>query len=280
MTGFRALLVSVLAASVFFGCSQQSPVSTVEQPTGQVSLTLKLGKVGSLAKATKVAAITLDSLTLDFTASGEASIHQVILISGNDQQVVTTTVELAAGKNWTVNVRTYDDAQPWNQVHYGSTSFDVVEGSNPPVGLTLSARYSMLMVRVNPVPDSSTYMLLAPGNDRTMMWMTWDDTSYVKGAKPATDTVKLYHDWLNVTDPMMPNPQDIQVVIRGTWNGTSNVDLYWGTLNIPTILAGVDASYSFSLNWIGPSSTTSQVQIDVTVGKVGMITVDGTPINP
>lgn len=277
MKRLAVLLVSAFAASCLFGCSQVSPTASDPGPTGKVQVVVKLGKVGALAKT---AAITLDSLTLDFSASGEASKHEVVSISGSDQQTVNLTVELAANKNWTVQARTYDGAQVWNNVHLGTTSFNVVEGNNPTVTLTLSARYSMLMVRINPVPDSSTYMMLAPGNDRTMMWMTWDDTTYSKGAKPATDTVKLYYDWLSVTDPMMPNQQNIQVVIRGTWNGTPNVDLYWGTLSIASVLAGQDASYSFNLNWIGPSATTAQVPIEVIVGKVGLITVDGTPINP
>lgn len=272
--GFRAI-VSAFVFLAMLGCSQNNSPVSAGGGVGEVPLVIKLGKVGSLAKT---AAISLDSMTLDFTASGEANVHQKIDISGNDQQTVTTSVELAANKSWALTIRTYDGAQQWNYVHNGSTSFNVVEGKNPTVSMTLSARYSMLMVRINPVPDSSTYMALAQGNDRSMMMIRWDDTTYSKGNKSTTDTVKLYYDWLSVTD-QMPMTQNIQVLIRGTWNGTPDVDLYWGTLSITSVLAGQDASYSFNLNWIGPSSTTGNVPIEVTIGKIGTIIVDGTPVD-
>jgi hypothetical protein len=253
----------------------KSPVSFQDSvdnsAKGQVQVMVKLGKIGSLAKA---AEISLDTLMLDLSATGEASIHQGIAVSGHDQQTVNTTIELAAGKTWTLSARTVDDLNPWQSVHSGSTTFSVVAGNNPAVTLNLDAIYSMLVVRINPIPDSSTYMGLGGGNDANSFWASMDDTTYTKGTKPTTDTVKLYYDWLNVGSW----GQNIQVLIRGVWNGNQNVALYWGTLNIPQVIAGQDASYSFNLNWVGPSATSGQKPIAVTVGKVGVITVDGTPV--
>ncbi len=268
---FLKLFVVASMAALVVGCSQSDgPMSVENRSTGDVPVVVNLEKVGSLAKATKTAAISLDSIVFDLTATGETPVHHMIPISGNSQQVVNTSLELAAGKNWSMTVRTYDDERPMDNVHYGSTSFDVVEGSNPPVTMSIDAQYSMLMVRINPVPDSSTFMALYQGNDPSQLWSLWDDTTYSKGEKPATDTVKLYYDWLNVG--MSTN---IQVLIRGDWEGQPNTDLYWGTLNIPDIVAGQDAAYTFTLGWIGPSATTGTVPIEVTVGSVGLITVDG-----
>jgi hypothetical protein len=261
------------AAMLFTGCGK-SPVSFQDSAdnyaTGKVQVMVKLGKIGSLAKA---AEISLDTLMLDLSATGEASIHQDIALSGHDQQTVNTTIELAAGKTWTLSARTVDDINPWQSVHSGSTTFSVVEGNNPAVTLNLDAAYSMLVVRINPVPDSSTYMALSFGDSTNNFWAI-DDTTYTKGAKPVTDTVKLYYDWLSVSSW----EQKIQVMIRGTWEGSENVALYWGTLNIPAVVAGQDAGYSFNLNWIGPSKTNGQKPIAVTIGKVGVITVDGKPV--
>jgi len=271
--------VLVAAGVLLVGCFNTSPVSSGGDFSGkgQVQISIKIGKVGSLAKS---AAIELDSLVVEFSAPGEAPTKRKFAISGNEQQSVNFEIELAAGKTWTILGRTYAQ-RSWHgwgeavEVHYGATQINVVEGVNPGVQLFVNSRYSMLMVRINPVPDSSTYMGLAMGNDRNMMWWTLDDTTYEKGAKSAADTVKLYYDWLDVRDWST----DIQVIIRGDWNGVPNIDLYWGTVNIPQVLAGQDASYSFNLNWIGPSSTTGTTTIEAIIGKVGLITVDGTPLN-
>ena len=279
MKRLNVLFVSVFGAMFVFGCSQfsSSPTASSQGSKGEVQLLVNLGKVGALAKS---AAITLDSLTLDFTATGENPIHKMIPIFGPNDQTVNFTVSLGVNKDWTVIARTYDGVQTWNNVHYGSTSFKVIEGINPIVILNLSARYSMLMVRINPVPDSSTSMILGSGNDMNMIRMTkWDDITYAKGFKSSTDTVKLYYDWLQVTDSTMRNSENIQVLISGTWDGKDSVPLYWGTLKMDSVFAGQDANRFFNLNWCGPAPSKDSVQTRVVLGKIGLQTVYGTPKN-
>lgn len=279
MKRLSVLSVSVFAAAVLFGCSQfsSSPTASGQGPTAEVQLLVDLGQVGSLAKS---AAITLDSLTLDFTATGEIPIHRMVPLSGSNQQTVNLTVELAC-KPWTVNARSWDGARTYDNVHGGSATFTVVEGTNPPVVLSLDSRYSMLMVRINPVPDSATYIALYQDTSRTWLYQMYDDTSFTRRAQLPTDTVKLYYDWLPVSmgGPKMGGETGIQVIVRGIWGGNL-VDLYYGNLMIPSVAAGVDASYTFNLNWIGPSSKKAQQPITVTVGKAGNIIIDGKPIPP
>jgi hypothetical protein len=273
MKGFFVLCCASLFSAVsFFGCAQAPTAYSAsgDNQTGQVQLLVKLGKVGSLAKT---AEISLDSLVLVFFASGEADVRRNIPISGHEQQTVNLTVELAANKSWTVSASTYDN---WSVIHSGSANFNVVEGSNPAVSLALSANYSMLMVRISPLPDSATYVALSSGSELGNFWPI-DDTTFSKGPKLATDTAKLFYDFFPVNNGMSSS-QDNQVAIRGTWNGVENIVLYWGTVNIPLPAPGQDASYSFNLNWVGPSSVFGQVPIEATIGRVGSITVDGVPI--
>ncbi|MDD4902385.1 MAG: hypothetical protein PHE24_04575 [Patescibacteria group bacterium] len=283
-------LMSVLAVSVFvagmIGCSNnRSPVSNnASGAKGNVELSIKMGKVGALAKMAKTAEINLDSLTLDLTATGEVPIHSVTLISGHDQQIVTKNFELAANKNWTVQARTYaTEPNPGcpqcppniRQIHNGSTSFDVAEGNSDPVNLTINAQYSMLVTRINPIPDSCNRITLYQGSDMNQLWNMWADTNFAIEQRAATDTAKLRYDWLYVQS----YSQNIQVVIRGVWNGVPMI-LYWGTFSIPQVVAGEDVSYAFTLEWKGPSTAKVQKTINVTVGGIGTNTIDGTPIPP
>ena len=273
---FVSLAVGVFVSVLVYSCSQISPTTTSQGAKGEVQLLVNLGKVGALAKS---AAITLDSLTLDFTATGENPIHKMIPISESGQQIANLTLSLAC-KQWTVNARTWDGARTYDNVHGGTTIFTVVEGANLPVSLSLDARFSMLMVRINPVPDSATYMALYQDTSLTRLYQMYDDTIFTRRTQMVTDTAKLYYDWLPVSmgGPMMGG-SGIQVVIRGIWNGRF-IDLYHGNLMFPSVVAGVDASYTFNLNWIGPSNKTALQQITATAGRVATVIVDGKTIPP
>ncbi len=274
--------VAVIVASMA-GCSKSSPTAANDSGAkGDVLLSINLGKVGALMKQAQETAISLDSLTMDLTATGEPSVHRVFPLSGNDQQTVNLDIELAANKQWTLQATTYalrpscpTCTNYYSQIiHQGSTSFNVAEGTNPPVNLTISALYSMLRVRINPIPDSATEISLYQGNDFSQLYSLWADTTFSRVSRPLTDTARIEYDWLNVQS----FSQYIQVVIKGIWNGAS-VPLYWGTLTIPHVVAGADSSYSFNLGWVGPSSVTGQDSINVTIGNIGVITANGTPVD-
>ena len=281
MKGFTLnSFVAIFVVAMLFSCvmdSAQGPVSPEGSAVGEVQVTLNLGKVGGLAKS---ATIDLDSLAMTFMAAGEVTVRRTVILSGYAQQVVNQTVALTANKNWTLQIQTYDWVEDPTMpgmfrnmvVHSGNTSFDVVEGANPTVSLSVNAKYSMLVVRINPLPDSSTFVGLYQGTDISMLYQRYDDTTYTKKVQSETDSVKLYYDWLEVNGMSY----DIQVIIRGDWNG-ADTSLCWGTLNIPKVISGQDDSYAFDLTWIGPGRPEGDVPISVTVGKVGVITVDGTP---
>jgi hypothetical protein len=288
----RFLLVSLssLLVAWLLSCSgKSSPLSANSgggTGMGTLALSIDLGSVG-LAKKTETAAINLDSLTLDFSATGETPIHRVYPLSGNGQQIVSNSFSFDP-RLWSLTVKTYCTqmaksftcpmCQPFAQtriVHQGSTSFNVVAGDTATVNMAVSAQYSMLLLRVNSIPDSVNDAALYSGDSLNMANSMNElaDTSFPVGSMGLNDTAKLHYDWLNV----MSVRQSVQVVLHGSWSG-SEIPLYWGALDIPQVIAGQDTTYNFNINWIGPGGVPQVKTITVTAGKIGLITAVGTPI--
>jgi len=275
------LVVGVFALYLV-GCSggkMASPTSSSPSTSGNVQVVLNLGKVG-LAKTASVTPINLDSCVMSLSATGEVPVHVVIPLSGNGQTVVSQTFNLAP-KVWSLTVSTYAMhyysgmmGYGYPQViHQGMTNFTVVAGTNPTVSLSISSQYSMLLLRISPVPDSCNEVTLYSGDSLNGMYSSLADTTFGVGIIKNADTVKILYDWLNVST----YSQHFQATVRGIWNGASMV-LYWGNFQIPHVTAGADTSYSFNMNWQGPSTTLASQSISVNVGAIGLIVVDGKPI--
>jgi hypothetical protein len=279
--------VCVFALLLAASCSknQSSPVSLNNsgESTGKVQVVLNLGKVG-LDKTASTTPLNLDSATMDLTATGEVPIHAVIPISGHSQTVISQSFDLAP-KPWSLNVRTYatryySSGMPGmpgvsgypTVVHQGQTNFTVDKGTNPPVSMSINSQYSMLLLRISPVPDSSNQITLYSGDSLVRAYSVLADTTFPVKSIANSDTVKLIYNWLGVQN----YSQYIQAAIKGIWNGTPMV-LYWGNLLIPHVTAGMDTTYAFNLNWQGPSNNLAQQSFSISVGSVGLIVVDGKP---
>jgi hypothetical protein len=308
-------IISVLSISLFAlwlvaGCSNKAmPLSAnsgnSNSATGYVRVTVKLGAIG-LAKAQSKKDIDLDSLTMDLSATGEVPVHLMIPISGSGEQTVSQPFSLAP-KTWTLSVNTYAMGPSMfcppciapTVIHTGQTSFTVVLGDTSSVNMSVSSEYSMLLVRISGISDSANEVALFrfTGNPPqfgipypTSTWYyQWGDfgyssltygladTTFAIGSVTAQDTIKLRYDWLPVRDTSMngwPPPQGIQVVISGSWSGTP-MALSWGWLIIPKVTAGADTNYAFTLNWVGPGNVLQKKTVNVDVGAIGLITVDG-----
>ncbi len=287
-------LVAVFAVSFFAvwlvaSCSNQkmSPVSVNPAGgSGVAAITIDLGAVG-LAKQAKAATINLDSMTFDLTATGETPIHRVFPLSGHGQQIVNSTFSFDP-RQWSLLVKTYATHLVVNYscpmcgnflqtrvVHQGSTSFTVTAGDTAKVNMAVSSQYSMLLVWVNPIPDSCNDVTLYSGDSLNAANSMTElcDSSFSVGSMGPSDTIKLHDDYLNV----QMQKQSVQAIIRGTY-GAPGIPLYWGALEIPQVIAGQDTTYSFNLNWIGPGGVPQVKTITVTVGKIGLITAIGTPV--
>ncbi len=302
-------LISVLSISLFAvwliaGCSNKSmPLSAnsgnSNSATGFVRVNVKLGAVG-LAKAAQAKDINLDSLTMDLTATGEVPIHVMIPISGSGSQTVSEPFSLAP-KNWMIQVNTYATqkyqyetncpsctSSVVQRVHNGSTNFSVVMGDTSSVNMSVNSDYSMLLVRISGISDSANEVSLYQFNGDSVdvpypaySYNLFADTTFPIGSVTAQDTVKLRYDWLPVRAYNPPNmgwnppPQGIEVVVGGSWGGIP-MALSFGWLTIPYVTAGADTNYAFTLNWVGPGNVTQKKTVNVNVGSIGLITVDGT----
>jgi hypothetical protein len=218
---------------------------------------VKLGKTGSLAKASE---ISLDTLMLDLSATGEASIHQDIAVSGHDQQTVNTTIELAAGKTWKAKGWTRDLAGMI--VHLDSTTFTVLENDTIDISLSLPARYSMISATFLPISDSAKSCEL---------WLNGAmvaDTVF--GKNSGFSEVRLEYDYIPASlSPGTANT--ILLNIRGDWIATDT--LLWSGQGVINVISGEDISQTINLAWVGPQVGGGDVS--VVIGKVATITVSG-----
>jgi hypothetical protein len=275
-----SLAFVVAFAIAMVGCSKSAPTSSVGgslESKGTMQLSFKLNKAG-LAKSAQAQSVNVDSLIVDFVATGEVPLHYNIPIASTAPYTASVPVTAAAKKPWSVTIRAYSarkdpgcptcPAYP-TVVYSGFIVLTLVEGTNPPTTLSLDALYSTFQSIVSPIPDSVTEVQIYPTNNQRQIWA---DTTFAKFSRPTTDSIKQSYDWLQVTTMS----QDITIMIKGIWGGNL-MPLYSATVHLPHVTAGVDTSYAVKAGWIGPSSAVGQTSINVYLGMTGKVTAYVTP---
>jgi len=251
--------VIIMTGLMAFYCSNRpQPLQPDTKAPGAATITVKTGKVGSLAKA---ADISLSKLCVSLSAEDETTVYDTIAMSGNGSTTVTKTYgNLASMKTWILAVKTLDSKD--SLIHGGSTAFDVRPGQTANVSLDLQSRFSMLKANFSPIRDSVTRCeLLLDG-------IKVDDSSFAKQSAVG-DTIKLVCDYLKTNVS-----QRIRMDVYGIMWGYDTL-LYTGDTAI-TPLPGVNSSYKITLKWVGPALPPSgQATMSVILGAVGTTTVNG-----
>jgi hypothetical protein len=257
----RILLVIILLLS---SCLREescfpTDVGAGKVPPGQAGsarVTISLGRIGSLSKS----AISLCSLYVTLTASGETPIQWVSSLSGLGPVTISNTFTGLAAKTWSLTAESRDNNQAI--IHSGSTSFTVIRKQTVNVNLNLGARYSMLTAKFYPIFDSVTRCVLIV--DSTIR----DDSSFTKQSLVG-DTIPLYYDYLATGVN-----HKIEMKSYGDMWGFDTL-LYSADTTI-FVIAGVDTSFRVTLKWVGPASPPSgQAKMFVLIGSIGTITVNG-----
>lgn len=229
-----------------------------QQIPGDARVMIKTGKVGALLKASD---ITLASLAISLTASGEAPVAIAFDLSGNGpSQVSHTFTGLASMKTWSMVATSTD--QSGQVIHSGSTSFEVLPRRTTAVNLDLPARYSMLKASFLPVLDSVIRCELFVDD------VLRSDSAFEKQGKLG-DTIPLAFDYLSTGVD-----HALRLDVYGEMWGIDTL-LYRGatTLNVP---AGQDVSQRLTLAWVGPGQPpVGSADMSVSLGGISTVTVLG-----
>jgi hypothetical protein len=253
----KKLTFLAFAAISLFNCENPTPLPN-DNPSGGANITIKMGKVGALAKRTD---IEFSRLCIALSATGEATIYDTIPISGNGATSVNKTYEdLASLKTWTLKVNTIDIKD--STIHAGSIAFDVRPRQTADVTVDLPAQYSMLKANFSPIRDSVTRCeLLLDG-------VVIDDSSFGKQSALGT-SIQLAFDYLPVGVT-----KRIKMDVYGEMWGFDT--LLYTSDTVITSVAGENKSYNIALKWVGPKlPPPGQASMNVILGAVGTVSVNG-----
>ncbi len=251
----------VLFVFLFLTCSYERTITPDDESMGDVNVSVKLGKIGSLGK---IKCIEFDTLTLTLTAPGEDSVVAKMPISGKNQQIVTKTFSnLASLKTWTVLAVAKDRSE--KTTHFGKTTFEVQPNATTEVTLDLAARFSMLKANFYPIRDSV---------NACMLWVDDEiaaDSSFSR-TELRGDTVRLSYDYLSASPAGILHT--IRMDARGIVWGDDTL-LYRGDTAV-TAVSGENETYTIKLKWVGPNTPPpGAATMTVVLGATGSVTVNG-----
>ncbi len=258
------LVVTGTAATLLFttGCTGGNPAKT-ETPaiteTGAVAVDITLGKIGLLAKTTT---IEMKKCIIDIVVKETDSVFLTDtseLEGFGETSVKRTFLELTAPEDYILAVTTLDEND--KEIHRGSKEFSTIPADTVDVAIDLDAKYSMLNVSFNNLPDSVTAVQLGITEVDTL------DTAFVAGEE---DTVTLSYDYLAADTEGVE--YELSLRASGSFYGNDTV-LYAADT---TVIArtGVDSNYTVTLKWVGPDIPHGAAEITVTIGAVGVTQVD------
>jgi hypothetical protein len=220
-------------------CDRFNPNAPSSLPTDRQAASARITiTVDNVATLSKRHTIDLVSLVLTLASHGEDTIRDTVALSGTGGGGIHATIgDLAAPKNWTIRVLTYDQAD--SVIHSGSTTFSTFPTDTAEVSLNLAANYSMLRVSFNNTPDSAvTFTLSIDGVYKAESTMT-------TAGNP--DTVVLAYDYLKANT--LGIEHEIALKVQGTYFGTNTI-LYRADTSF-SVVSGVDKVHSINLTWVG-----------------------------
>lgn len=277
-------LAGLLAAVVLSGCFVESPSAPdIETPRGEeVAVNVRMG-IGSVTALSKTALIKMNKLIIVYTSSANDTIRDTITgstspaldsVSTTGQTVVKNRA-LTALRSWKIVVTSRDRLD--SVIHKDSANIPAMyAGDTAVVNLNLSSRFTMYEAKFLNLPDS--IQSATPAQPKQVLCINRlvlkvDGASVRDSVSTGPCFTKLNTHTLDY-DYVQVGSRNIQMLAYGPMNSW-NVDsaLFSGSTTI-SVGAGVDSTVALNLSWVGP--TTGVGQIEVELGRIGKVTVNGT----
>ncbi|MBN1758672.1 MAG: hypothetical protein JW863_10160 [Chitinispirillaceae bacterium] len=256
------LLLVITAILLLSGCTGSELTGQQESVVsggGAATIDIRVGKVGVLAKRT---AIEMEYLIIKIIRASDDSviITDTSDLSGHGETAVSKTfTDLSAPETYTLAATAIDEEG--KEIHSGSTDFATIPADTVDVSLDLDARYSMLLVSFNEIPDSVNAVSLGIEDVATL------DSSFTFGSR---NSISLTYDYLAAN--INGIEYDISLRARGSFYGTDTV-LYAADTTV-VARSGLDTSYQIVLKWVGPDIPDGAAEFTVTIGTVGTTVIN------
>lgn len=278
---------TLVAAVLLTGClgveNSTGPDYTGHTGEGKsFSLNMRMG-LASVTALRKSSVITLDKMVVTMSSSANDTIRDTITSSttpalntvSTTGQTIQKNYNLQALRQWTIIVTTRDALD--SVIHRDTAQIPALyAGDTADVSLNLSSKYTMYEAKFLSLPDSIQSSTPAQPKQKLRInrlvlkidGLTVRDSSASPGYFDSLTTHTLAYDYVAV------DSHSVQLIAYGPMNSWDVANpLYSGTTSI-NVGAGVDSTHALSLSWVGP--TTGTGKLDVELGKVGKVTVNGT----
>lgn len=267
-TTFLKPVIFIMVVLLLPGCTGNSPTNegTSSSLPGAVKVSVTVGNVGTLAKRTTIEMKQL-VITISVKVTDSVVIADTSSLSVTGESTVSKTFpELTAPEDFKLSVQAID--AKGKTIFSGSKEFNTIPEDTVDVALDLDAKFSMLKVSFDNIPDSVAKVTLGIAGADTL------DSAFTTGSN---EKVLLAYDYL-AADTAGVNHK-ISLKASGSFYGNDTV-LYAADTAI-IAKSGVDSTYTIVLKWVGPDIPYGAAEITVTIGAVGTTKINaGFGANP
>jgi hypothetical protein len=272
----------LVAVLMLTGCFAEKASGPDLEPQGkEVALKVRMG-IGSVNSLRKSQTITLSKLIVVLTSSANDTIRDTITSLttpalnpvSTTGQTVQKNYALTALRAWQLIVTSRDSQDSVIHIDTGSIPA-MYAGDTAVVNLNLSSRFTMYEAKFLSLPDS--IQSATPNQPKQVLCINRlvlkidgltvrDSTS-----SPCFDSLAthaLTYDYVAVGN------RSVQMIAYGPMN-------YWDVANplfsgdtTINVGSGADATVGITLDWVGPTTGTGKIEVEL--GKVGKVTVNGT----
>ncbi len=280
----RAWLVLATASVLLSGCLSAGQVAGPKPPADadDIVLNLRMG-VGSVATLNKSAVISLDRMVVVMSSSANDTIRDTITTTttpalspvSTTGQTIQKNYDLKALRSWKITVTSFDVLD--SIIHRDSATIPVLyAGDSVGVNLNLSSRFAMYEARFLSLPDS--IQSATPGQPKQELCI--DRLVLEIDSTPVRDSTSSGPCFAALTthvlsyDYVETGTRQVRLLAYGPMNHWDvALPLFDGSTNV-NVGAGADSTVALNLAWVGP--TTGSGNLEVQLGRVGKVTVNGT----
>jgi hypothetical protein len=283
LAGFLVAALVGSGAMLLSGCfvSENPSAPPVVAEREEVAVKIRMG-VGSVNSLRKSSVITLDNLVITLSSSSNDTIRDTITSSTTPSlnpvsttgQTILKNYTLTALRSWKIVVVSRDALD--SVIHRDSSTIPALyAGDTAVVNLNLSSRFTMYEARFLTLPDS--IQSATPSQPKQELCINRlvlkidgvavrDSTSSPCFDSLATHT--LAYDYVAIGN------RNVEMVAYGPMNyWPIDSALFRGDTDID-VGSGIDSTVSLNLSWVGPTTGVGSIEVDL--GKVGKVTVNGT----
>lgn len=281
LSGLAGLLA---AALLFTGCLSEGGASGPDlssEAGKEVGLKVRMG-IGSVNALRKAQVIKMSKLVIVLSSSANDTVRDTITTSTSPAldsvstagQTVQKNYTLTALRSWKISVVSRDRLD--SVIHQDSALIPAMyAGDTAVVNLNLSSRFNMYEAKFLSLPDS--IQSATPGQPKqelciNRLVLKIDGVTVQNAtASPCFESLTthtLSYDYVEV------GYHEVEMLAYGPMNSwDENNPLFSGIAEI-NAEAGNDQTVDIDLDWVGP--TTGVGKLEVELGRVGKVTVNGT----